>query len=205
MSKDNVIDFKRSISEEDERVHFGGQIYKQRYDLPTIALVNEEVKKYERHLLNLENICKSFCDYIGHLFMDVCMIYNIKGIEDLDNEINIILQRSMSLIMGRIGNAERQVKILRVALEGKNNYEIQGHEYCFIPLMLQDLLFTCNELLAAMFGKKYLDKDFIDTVNAINGFLISQAYEELRQAFKTVEIFNGTLKTLNLTNPLTVH
>jgi len=205
MARDNVIDFKRSQQEEDERALFGGEIYKRKHELPTIQIDNEHMSKYQQYLINLEDMGSTFTAYIYRLYAEVCHLYEIKDIDDLEDPLKGFIQRETTHSIGKIGNAMIQIKRLRIALEDKESYMMEGHEYCFIPIMLQDLQIVCNLLSSCIFARRYLDKELMDCINVISTYLISNGFEEMRQAFKVLECFDVQDKILELTYPLTVH
>lgn len=206
MGASNLNNLERAYQEESERILFGEDLYKNKHLLPSIELLDVEmIKKYERHLLNLENIGSAFTVYIQHLFMEVCNLYDIKDMADLQEPLNEFVQKTVTHQVGKIGNALIQIKKLRTDIEGMQSYLVEGSQYCFIPAMLSTLKTTCDLLICCIYSRKYLNKEFIESVHEIMNFLISSAYEELREAFKTLECFDIINNRLELKNPITVH
>lgn len=195
----NVIEkiLDRENKLEDEKLLFGGDLYMFRHSLPPILINDSNVEDYQLKLKRISEIAKQFGGDITHLAAELYVLFNSELIP------NAHIQQIATLALGKISCALLQIPDIEDKIENsiKNkeelNVEITGNDYCFIVVMLNDLLLSYLSMVNFIYIKNYLNDEFLNAIRDRLNFLLSHSYEDLRQTFKTVQCMALIFERIN--------
>ncbi len=190
---------------EDEKILFGGEIYQYRHSLPHITIDLSNNEDYRMYVSRVKKVADQFGADICHLFAELCLLYNIVDDSDIKNPVKLSIQQIGSHILGKIALAMLQAKKIEEKILASDDCEILGEEYCFIAIMLQDLFNTYSFMISFLSRKRYLNEQFIISIKERLTFLISGAFEELKEMFMVVQGYDSIEKTIDFNRNNTLH
>lgn len=183
---------------EEEKILFGGNIYKNINYLKSIRVTNENIDLLKENLNSIEKIGNQFVEDIIRLHAELYLILggdkednNNNSTSSLVNEISIKTCSIINLALQEI----RQINQMIVDCDAKNSdVYLSGKDYCFIAIFLHELFMSYSSLVVILLSKRYLDESYVNAIRERLNLLMSIQYESLRQNFNTVQSFEKSKK-----------
>lgn len=204
MTKDITSLILNNSQEEMERKLFGGNIYSSAHKFPSLYITNIE-QDLEHNAYNLEYFTKyiklindmsSICgEDIAKLVAEIFKIYNLseKGIHQSTQDEMIIsfcteALANLSLAMNQSG---KLINLIGSHFDHstKSNYEIEGKDYCFIVIVLNNLFHYYSTIINLVIQKRYLNNEILKSISERLSLIVSYEFETMRRIFKVLECY----------------
>jgi hypothetical protein len=190
-----------------ERKLFGGNIYSSAHKFPSIYITNNK-EDLEHNVYNLEYFTKyiklindmsTICgEDIAKLFAEIFKIYNISedGINHSTQDEMIIsfcteALAHLSLAMNQSGKLINLIEASfdPLSIRQQSNYEIEGKDYCFIVIVLNNLFHYYSTIINIVMQKRYLNTEFVRSISERLALILSYEFETMRRMFKVLECY----------------
>lgn len=198
--------FEKMISEESEideaKNFFGGDIYAMSHRLPSIYLSYNEKMDYNlKSFTHYTKLVRDVADQFGRdLSLLYAELYKLYGIDEdnktqsaPDNQQTRIICDRMSTLAQLTLSLEQSKKLLEILNYFDENQTegcvIHGNDYCFIAIMLNNLFCYYSTVVNFIANKRYLNKEFIESISERLSFIVSNEVESMRRMFKVVECY----------------
>jgi hypothetical protein len=199
----NLTDFIFDKSQEEtERQLFGANIYSSAHKFPSIYITNrkqdleyneynlESFTKYTKLINNISNNCGSD---LALLFGEIYNIYKIDN-ESITLDQQIIIDfctESLAHLSLAMKQSDQLINNIETSFDNfkKSNYEIEGKDYCFIVMMLNNLFYYYSTIVNLIIQKRYLNIEFIRSISERLSFIVSEEFETIRRIFKVIECY----------------
>lgn len=182
---------------EEEKTKFGGDTYIKRHQLPQITVSFKDWNEFKDDIEIIKRIGKQFGGDFSHLSAELYILYEMDLEENAKNPYNLMIQHMAADTLGKISCALLQTgpledKIGHFFGDNTKDYDLllNGDDYCFIALMLNELLFSYVSLINFLYIKRYLNEDFLNAIRDRLNFIISEQFESLRIRFKAAHVFS---------------
>jgi hypothetical protein len=165
-------------------------MYKYADQLPPIIVNNDEKDNYYRPRFQM--YCEIILDLtelsgrqLSDLYKEFVELY---GLEKNANEVQAIyLVKFFDDALTIILQARKQSTILLDSLMNPNKVVINGEEYCFIAIFLNNLFQYYSFVLQIIMLKEYLTVEALDKYSERFAFMLSPKFQSIRLAFRVME------------------
>jgi len=189
---DEIVNAKEKL--ENERIQFGGIIYKNRNLLPSLIITEDNFHKIIDDLNMIQKICNQSSQDIVRLHADLFCHYGFydNHEKNQNSPIYAIINEMSIPIVAKLGiakeNADDLEKKINTDIIQKKKSTIYGEEYCFISIILNEIFPIYTGLVSFLLGRVYFDENYLEVIRQRLDFLMHPSYEALRKSFKVVEI-----------------
>lgn len=210
MSSDFGAIITNAFKLEEEKKHFGGEIYELSHKIPSIILTNDPEDQYNilsmtSRLVSLNIFFDGCGKDISILFAEIAKLYNLEA-EKEDNPIGIQLMiKGIISIIGQLGFAVKETedlleKLKNTELKENEKIEILGKDYCFILIVLNAIYYHYTSIYQYIMNKKYLTDHFVNDkiVNPIISYasnalsiIITKELEDTKRYFRLLQCMNA--------------
>ncbi len=201
----------RELQIEQEKQLFGGNIYAMAHLLPTIYItkdVKEEKEGVNNHytfelFINYTYLVRDIIDKGGKdLSLVFAELFNLHGIniknscsdEDYIFKNKILIefcaQTQMQLSLA-LNQSEKLLETLKSYEDNNSNIEIYGKDYCFIVIILNNLLQYYSTTINFLSNKVYFNTEFFSDMSERLNYILSNEFESIRRMFKVVECYRA--------------
>jgi|1185.fasta_scaffold00002_17 hypothetical protein len=186
---------------EEEKKLLGGTIYSKRFFMPHIYITPDNYDEFIDDIDILDKIGNQFGLDITDLFAELYLIYEMDVDPNFEKIINATIREFSVTSSAKINLALIQIKELKKLLSSSKKTEIIGDQYCFIVIMLQELLMIYTSFIIFIYVKRYLDDKSMEAIKERIDFIASYHYESLRKKFNVIHCFsiseNEKLQTIH--------
>lgn len=194
MTGNNQIFFAQN-QEEIEKSIFGGNIYHSAYKFPKHQITKENIETFKNYTTLIKDISETCGREITLLFAEICLIYGVedKEIEEQSETNKFIIEfctRSIGHLSLCLTQSENILNLINKYENKDKTLEIEGKDYCFMVILLNNLFYYYTNTFNFIITKKYASEDFIKLMSERLYFITSEEFQSIRRLFKVVECYN---------------
>ncbi len=172
--------------------------------LPDLVIDENNKLDYIDSFKQFIKLGNQFGEDISHLFAELCVVYDIKNMDDIKNMEQHSIRMISTVILGQLGHGIKQAQYLLDMITPDNGVsKIPGNEYYMIVVSLMNLSSSYHGLITFHGMRVIFNETYLQGINERLFFLFSTTFEKMRLMFKVVECYD--IKRANTKPAITVH